>query len=87
MVHEEEMEDGQKREEGGALGDLYVNHCSNSHLYLLESFGFATIFGCTDCTIVVGAVKGRRYGSLAIFHVLNLTAHYRPAVCGLTQGL
>ena len=43
---------------GAPLRDLHVNHCHDAHLYLLEPYRFATVFGCTDCTIVVGAVKG-----------------------------
>lgn len=40
------------------LGDLQVNHCHDAHLYLLEPYRFATLVGCSDCTIVVGAVQG-----------------------------
>lgn len=42
----------------GAQRRLYLNHCHDSHLYLLGPVQLACITGCTDCTIVVGAVAG-----------------------------
>jgi len=48
--------DGSSRE--GPLGDCYIQHCHDSYLYLLEPFRFATMVGCTDCTVVLGAVSG-----------------------------
>lgn len=41
----------------GPLRDLNVSHCTDAHLYLLEPYRFVTIMGCSDCTIVVGAVQ------------------------------
>jgi len=41
-----------------AFSDLMVNHCQDSHLYLLEPFRHATLVGCSDCTIVIGAIQG-----------------------------
>ncbi len=40
------------------LMDLYVNYCSKSYIYVLAPVKHATIFGCTDCTIVIGATAG-----------------------------
>jgi hypothetical protein len=40
------------------LRDLHVNHCHDSHIYILAPVARAVILGCTDCTIVVGAVAG-----------------------------
>jgi len=53
VANEAEGGDGEQ-----VLRDLHVNHCSDAHIYLLEPYRCATIFGCTDCTIVVGAVRG-----------------------------
>ncbi len=53
--------DGDDDEETGAklpLMDLYVNYCSKSYIYVLAPVKNATIFACTDCTIVIGATAG-----------------------------
>ena len=42
---------------GMPLRDLNVNHCNDAHLYLLEPCRFATVLGCSDCTIVIGSVQ------------------------------
>ena len=42
----------------GRLHDLAISDCSDAHFYLLQPFEHATIAGCTNCTIVVGAVAG-----------------------------
>ena len=42
----------------GGLRDLQVRYCQQATLYLIEPYGNATIFGCTDCTVVVGPVRG-----------------------------
>jgi len=38
------------------LRPVQVNHCHDSYIYLLGAFQSATVLGCTDCTIVLGAV-------------------------------
>ncbi|CAN0120917.1 unnamed protein product, partial [Phaeothamnion confervicola] len=38
--------------------DLQINHCHEAYLYVLAPVRFATVMGCSDCTIVVGAVAG-----------------------------
>jgi TBCC domain-containing protein 1 len=48
----------------GKLHDLTINACSDSHIYLLQSFEHVTISECTNCTIVIGAVAG-------LMHVLD----------------
>ncbi len=40
------------------LLDLYVNCCTKSYIYILAAVKHATVFGCTDCTIVIGATAG-----------------------------
>eukprot|EP01084_Bolivina_argentea_P007287 13690_1 len=40
------------------LMDLFVNYCSKSYIYILAPVKHATIFGCSDCTIVIGAAAG-----------------------------
>jgi TBCC domain-containing protein 1 len=45
----------------GRLHDVHVSDCSDAHIYLLQPFEHATLSGCTDCTIVVGAVAGLLY--------------------------
>lgn len=42
----------------GRLHDLMVSDCSDAHCYLCQPFEHATILGCSNCTIVVGAVAG-----------------------------
>ena len=44
--------------ESGRLHDLHIADCSDTNFYLLQPFEHATIAGCSDCTIVVGAVAG-----------------------------
>jgi len=55
----------------GEVRDLFVSHCADSHLYLLEPYRFASVLGCSDCTIVVGAVQGasRRFFSFSLIFV------------------
>lgn len=40
------------------LHDLSITSCSDVHMYLLQPFEHATISGCQNCTIVIGAVAG-----------------------------
>ncbi len=40
------------------LMDLFVNYCSKSYIYILAPVKHTTIFGCTDCTILIGAAAG-----------------------------
>ncbi|KAG5175652.1 tubulin binding cofactor C-domain-containing protein [Tribonema minus] len=41
-----------------AARQLQINQCHESYMYVLAPLRHATIVGCTDCTIVVGAVRG-----------------------------
>ena len=38
--------------------DIQLISCSGCYLYLLTSLRHATVAGCTDCQIVLGAVSG-----------------------------
>ena len=38
--------------------DVQLISCSGCYLYLLTSLRHATVAGCTDCQIVLGAVSG-----------------------------
>lgn len=38
--------------------DLSISECADAHFYLLQPFEHATIAGCSNCTIVIGAVAG-----------------------------
>ena len=40
------------------MEDLIVRGCGKSYLYLLRPFRFAKVTNCSDCTIVVSAVRG-----------------------------
>ncbi|CAM9332079.1 unnamed protein product, partial [Heterosigma akashiwo] len=40
------------------LRAVHVNHCHDSYIYLLGAFKSATVLGCTDCTVVIGAISG-----------------------------
>ena len=44
--------------ESGRLHDLHVADCADTTFYLLQPFEHATVAGCADCTLVVGAVAG-----------------------------
>ena len=46
------------------LHDLSITCCSDVHIYLLQPFEHATISGCHNCTIIIGAVAG-------LLHVAN----------------
>ncbi|KAG5182052.1 tubulin binding cofactor C-domain-containing protein [Tribonema minus] len=37
---------------------LQVSHCHESYVYMLAPFQYATVLGCSECTIVVGAAAG-----------------------------
>ena len=54
--------------ESGRLHDLHIADCSDTHFYLLQPFEHATIAGCTDCTIVVGAVAGLLHIVVSLWH-------------------
>ena len=44
---------------GLGLGrDLQVNYCQESYVYVLTAVRFATVMGCKDCTVVIGAAAG-----------------------------
>lgn len=45
-------------EAGGPLRDLQVNFCQESYVYVLTAVRFATVLGCKDCTVVIGAAAG-----------------------------
>lgn len=38
--------------------DLQVNCCQESYVYVLSAVRFATVMGCKDCTVVIGAAAG-----------------------------
>lgn len=38
--------------------DLQVNYCQESYVYVLTPVRFATVMGCKDCTVVIGAAAG-----------------------------
>lgn len=38
--------------------DLQVNYCQESYVYVLTAVRFATVMGCKDCTVVIGAAAG-----------------------------
>ncbi|GMI06367.1 hypothetical protein TrRE_jg3153, partial [Triparma retinervis] len=38
--------------------DLLVSSCDSSTIYILNNVANATISGCRDCTVVVGAIRG-----------------------------
>ena len=38
--------------------DVQLISCSGCYLYVLTSLRHATVAGCTDCQIVLGAVSG-----------------------------
>jgi hypothetical protein len=60
-------------EDGFPSGTLRVSDCHDTVVYALAPLQFASIFACSDCTIVLGAV-GRMVGTFA----------QKPAsVCGL----
>eukprot|EP00903_Cladosiphon_okamuranus_P009851 g9361.t1 len=42
----------------GPLRDLQVNCCQESYVYVLSAVRFATVMGCKDCTVVIGAAAG-----------------------------
>ena len=54
-IHVRESEDGDDND--GSLPDLHIAHNEKCSIYVLQPFRFGTISGCTDCTIVVGAVE------------------------------
>lgn len=56
--HSTQQDKAQTDNECGRLHDLHIADCSDTHFYLLQPFEHATIAGCSDCTIVVGAVAG-----------------------------
>ena len=39
------------------LPDLHIVHNEKCSIYVLQPFRFGTVSGCSDCTIVVGAVE------------------------------
>lgn len=43
---------------GGTGRDLQVNCCQESYVYVLSAVRFATVMGCKDCTVVIGAAAG-----------------------------
>ncbi|CAN0322344.1 unnamed protein product, partial [Laminaria digitata] len=45
-------------EASGPLRDLQVNYCQESYVYVLTAVRFATVMGCKDCTVVIGAAAG-----------------------------
>lgn len=42
----------------GKNRDLQVNCCQESYVYVLSAVRFATVMGCKDCTVVIGAAAG-----------------------------
>jgi len=40
------------------LPQLYINYCKNARLYMISPYYSASITGCVDSTIIVGAVYG-----------------------------
>jgi hypothetical protein len=41
----------------GPDADLKINFCQNAYIYVLAPVRFATLLGCSNCTVVVGAVR------------------------------
>lgn len=35
-----------------------MNYCYESYVYVLTAVRFATVLGCKDCTVVIGAAAG-----------------------------
>ena len=64
-------------EDGFPSGTLRVSDCHDTVVYALAPLQFASIFACSDCTIVLGAV-GRMVGTFAL----------KPtSVCGLRHHI
>ena len=42
--------------------EFIVRDCQEAHIYLLDSVNTITVDDCSDCLLVVGAVRGRSAG-------------------------
>ena len=66
--------------------DAQINHCREAYVYLLSPFRHVTVMGCTDCTIVVGAVS-RLIHVLGCERVRIVTACRRLCVANCIEAV
>lgn len=51
-------DDGAHAKLESALPQLFINYCNRSKIYMISPYYSATVTGCADCDILIGAVYG-----------------------------
>ncbi|CDF39954.1 unnamed protein product [Chondrus crispus] len=60
--------------------EIRISNCSDSHFYLMSSFGRVSLIACHNCTLFVGACV-----SLSLINCVNMRVHVIARVCRLTN--
>lgn len=60
--------------------EIRISNCSDSHFYLMSSFGRVSLIACHNCTLFVCACV-----SLSLINCVNMRVHVIARVCRLTN--